>query len=448
MTPLVFEQFMNDPRLQKGKQLLYDTLLEYQSKIAQIKPPDPDRKLSYQQLIARFSEYRGAPLWYPYLGSGMGNGALVELADGSVKYDFISGIGTHFGHGQVDVVYACLDAALQDVVMQGNLEQNTSSVEFCKVLIEQSRLDHCFLTSSGAMACENALKIIFQKKEPAQRILAFERNFMGRTLLLSNITDKPSFREGLPQPFQVDYLPFNEQAIPKLEALLAEHPDQYAAMCFELIQGEGGYYAGSTELFTSLMKILKQHSVAVLVDEIQTLGRTPSLFAFQHFELSEYVDVVTFGKLTQVCGTLFRDSFRPRAGLISQTFTGSTSAIESGLAILHELIHSGYLGPDGKIEKYARLFQTHLAQLSQKYPQLIKGPFGYGLMVAATVLGGEPEKVKMFLNKLFDAGVIAFSCGATPMRVRMLVPLGSVHSVDIDNVMEIFEKVLVECSAS
>ena len=61
---------------------------------------------------------------------------------------------------------------------------------------------------------------------------------MGRTCLLANITDKPAYREGLPHIIDVDYVPFGPEGVPILEKYLKEH--SYAAMTFELIQGEGG----------------------------------------------------------------------------------------------------------------------------------------------------------------------------------------------------------------
>lgn len=80
-----------------------------------------------------FSEARGGKLYYPYLGSGMGNGPFMELTDGSVRYDFINGIGVHhFEHSNAKIIEACLDAALEDTVMQGNLQQNESAFTFQK----------------------------------------------------------------------------------------------------------------------------------------------------------------------------------------------------------------------------------------------------------------------------------------------------------------------------
>ena len=138
----------------------------------------------------------------------------MELADGSVKYDMISGIGVHYlGHSHPALIAAGVDAAIRDTVMQGNLQQNVESVAMSQTLLDlanrgEKRLTHCFLTTSGSMANENSLKIILQKQTPASRVLAFEHAFAGRTLAMSMITDKASFRTGLPKVLDVDYLPF------------------------------------------------------------------------------------------------------------------------------------------------------------------------------------------------------------------------------------------------
>ena len=90
--------------------------------------------------------------------------------------------------------------------MQGNLQQNERSFELMKLLINQSKMDHCILTSSGAMANENGLKLLFHKQPQKKRIMAFEHCFMGRTITLAQITDKASYRTGLPTSIHIDYI--------------------------------------------------------------------------------------------------------------------------------------------------------------------------------------------------------------------------------------------------
>jgi 4-aminobutyrate aminotransferase-like enzyme len=335
--------------------------------------------------------------------------------------------------------------------MQGHLQQNQDAIVLSRLLVAASGMDHCFLSSSGAMANENALKLAFHQASPAVRVLAFDKCFMGRSITLSQITDKPAFREGLPITLHVDYVPFYhpddpegslKRAVHVLRHHLARYPGQHAAMCFELVQGEGGFNVATPDFFRTLMQILKEHAIPVFVDEIQTFGRTPRLFAFQYYGLEAYVDVVTIGKLSQVCATLFKSHMKPKPGLLSQTFTSSTAALQTSCWILQHLLSEGFYGPEGKIVKLHRHFEQHFQRLERAYPGKISGPYGIGAMVAFTPFDGEPSRVAQFVQDLFHAGIISFVAGSHPMRVRFLIPAGVMTLKDVDDVMEILETVL------
>lgn len=459
MSELIGQSLFNDPRVAEGKRLMLAALAENQRRLAGIRPPRAELKQSYEQTLRQFAELRGGPLYYPYLGSGIGRGPLVELADGSVKYDMINGIGVHyFGHSHPALVEASLDAAMRDTVMQGNLQQNTESMEVARTFVQMASkngapLIHCFLTTSGAMANENGLKMVLNKKSPANRLLAFEHTFAGRTLVLSQITDKAAYRAGLPTVIAVDYVPFYDEARPEesrreavrvLKEHLARYPKQHAAMWMELVLGEGGYYAAGREFLVAIIEVLKAHGVAVCFDEIQTFGRTTEPFAFQHFGLDQFADVATVGKLTQVCATLFSDEYKPPAGLISQTFTGSTSSLFAARSILGMLQQGDFFGLDGKIMRLRERFVGKLKQIASRHDNRIRGPFGLGAMIAFTPLDGKEPTVKKFLTALFDAGVIAFICSANPYRARFLMPVGAIADEDIDAVCALIERVLAE----
>ncbi len=463
MADLIKQKLQNDPRLAKAQQLLKEALLEYQNQITGIKQGDPQLKLAYDRFIKQISELRGGKLYYPYLSSGLGKGALVELADGSVKYDFITGIGTHyFGHSHPGLLMASVEAALEDTIIQGNLQQSVKALEILEMFVKAAclkgaKLKHCFLTSSGAMANENALKIIFQKKHPAKRLLAFRRNFAGRTMVMCQITDKPENKEGLPKVLDVDYIPFfdpekpkesTQEAVTCLLKYLKHHPQDYAGMMFELIQGEGGYYPGDRQFFIAIMDILKKNNIAIFVDEIQTFGRTAELFAFQHFGLDEFMEVVTIGKLTQVCATLFTKEYLSKPGFISQTFTTSTSALYASQVILNEILNEGYLGENGKIMRLSKYFTEKLEKISQRHPDWMKGPFGLGAMIGFTPFDGSENLTKQFLQQLYQNGVLSFIAGGHPSRVRFLMPIGTVTTVDIDQVSLIIEQTLGQVANS
>src|SRR5688572_6899757 len=165
MSQTVAQALFSDPRVAQAKQLLLAALAEHQRGLTGVRPARGELKVAYEEMVKQFSGARGGPLFFPYLGSGIGRGSLVELADGSVKYDMISGIGVHYlGHSHPLLAEVAIDAALRDTVMQGNLQQNVECVKLAQTLIDfanrdqnNKRLPHCFFTSSGAMANENAL---------------------------------------------------------------------------------------------------------------------------------------------------------------------------------------------------------------------------------------------------------------------------------------------------
>ena len=177
---------------------------------------------------------------------------------------------------------------------------------------------------------------------------------------------------------------------------------------------------------------------------MQSFARTSKLFAFQHFELQDFVDVVTIGKISQICATLFKSSFAPKQGLVSQTFTGSTSAILASKTIINELLNNNFFGPEGKHEKLHQHFEKHLKQIQISTNGLLQGPFGTGMMVAFTVYKGDKDKSIAFTKKLFDNGLIVFTAGEDPTRVRMLLPSGGITFEDIDQAALIIENTIKE----
>ncbi|MEM1355038.1 MAG: aminotransferase class III-fold pyridoxal phosphate-dependent enzyme [Planctomycetota bacterium] len=460
---LAADQLASDPRVVQARALLAAALRDAQSSLAGVRPADPARAEQVETVYDQFAAVRGGALPLKYLGSGLGKGALVELLDGSVKYDLINGIGVHgLGHSDPGLLDAGITAALSDCVMQGNLQQNAESKDLCDDLVELAnqhgaRLNHCFLTTAGSMANENAIKIIFQKHAPATHLLAFARNFCGRTLAMSAITDKHLYRDGLPEAFQVHYLPFYkpadkqksiDSALKHLHLHLRRYPGKIAGAMFEMVQGEGGYHPGDTDFFRALMAECRAHNVAVLVDEVQSFGRTSQPFAFQHYGLDELVDVVSVGKMSQVCATLFTDHYVPRPGLISQTFTGSTAQIFAAREVLARIRAEGWFGESGLNMTVRGWFASRFVDLHHKHPGLIaRELYGLGAMIGFEVFGGDPEKTKAVMSRMYELGVIAFVCGANPLRLRFLPPVGHLNEADVDAVMAIVEQALLDVAA-
>lgn len=458
MANTIAHAFFTDPRLQEAKKLIQETLKDHQKNITGVKPAVPELKESYDQLLKKVAEYRGGALFYNYLGSGIGKGSLVELADGSVKYDFITGIGVHYmGHSHHGVIDAQIDGAVSNTVMNGHLQQNADTASLLELLSKEAckngaEVKNVFLTTSGAMANENAFKIIFQKRAAASRFFAFEKCFSGRTLGMAWVTDKGAYRQGLPKTLDVDYIPFYnaedhqgsiDRTVYALKKAIQRYPGQHAGIIMELIQGENGSIVGHTEFFEAIIAVCKENNISVMVDEVQTFARTKDLFAFQYFKLDKHVDVVTIGKNAQICATFFKDDHKPKPGLLSQTFTGASSQIRAASYVVNEIVKGGYLGEGGKIEKLHARFKGNLEKLAQKHQGKLKGPYGVGAMVGMTVFSGDEPKTKAFTMKLFDNGVLSFMASGHPTtRVRFLMPVLAVTEQDIDEVCRIIDETL------
>jgi acetylornithine aminotransferase len=305
---------------------------------------------------------------------------------------------------------------------------------------------HGVLTTSGAMANENALKIAFQAAMPARRVFAFDHAFAGRTLALAQVTDKAAYREGLPPTITVDHVPFPEDesglwpCLDAMERARQRFPGDHAAFIIETIQGEGGYTVGHGPSLRALCQRCQDAGILVIADEVQTFGRLQAPFACQYFGFADLVDIIAIGKATQVCATLYTAAAKPRPGLVSQTFTGSSTALHACAAIIDALGHGDFHGGHGRISQIESRCHRHLELLADE--GLVRGPYGAGAMVACTPLGGGRKEVLALAQECFAEGLIAFVCGADPMRLRLLLPFGVISDGQIDQAFALLGRVL------
>lgn len=407
------------------------------AEITAVKPPNPETAGEFNKKLETIASYRGRPLYWPFISSGRGNGAYVECQDGSVKLDFINGIGVHLlGHGHPKVIAATVRGALQECVNQGHLQPGEEYFALSEKLLQMakgSRLKHVWLSTCGTMANENALKMARQKKSPARMVIAMENAFAGRSTMMAEVTDNPGYKQGLPEYNEVLRIPYYDKFDPKssektleiFKGHIEKHKNNISAFCFEPMLGEGGYRSAPLTYYRPLFEECRKHGIAIWADEVQTFLRTGEAFAFQKIGFSDYVDIVTIAKTVQVAATLYTEEYNPKPGLIAGTFAGATAALSAGLAILEEMTrdNGAYFGPQGLIQKT----HDHIVQELQKLCDgsckgLLEDPDGLGLMIAVTPFKGDKDKTNKLIKVLFNNGLMAYTCGKDPLRIRFLIP--------------------------
>ncbi|USN99455.1 MAG: aminotransferase class III-fold pyridoxal phosphate-dependent enzyme [Phycisphaeraceae bacterium] len=457
--------------VKKAVDTIVDEVAAASAKLTGVRGPIEGLEQPYEDSLKKLGEQRGRPLYYPYVGSGAGNGFYVELADGSVKIDMVGGIGyTPLGHAHPELIRAAVTASMEDNLKHGHLQATGALFEFSDKLLtlaqRKSKLAHIFVSAGGALANENAIKICYQKHAPASRVIAFSHCFMGRTVTMAQIGDAAGNRQGVPLSTQVDYMDFwnaaeadrvgqqahIDAACRKLQEYIDRYPRQHACFIFELVQGEGGFVTAPREYFVALMELCRKNSIAVWADEIQSFNRTTELFAFEMLDLGEYIDVLTVGKATQACATLYTADYNPKPSLLSGTFTGATPEFAVGKRVLEILEASDLYGPGGMAAKHHKAFRDQVGALKAKhrdwFPDLPCGiAGGVGGMMRFTPFGGDKEKVGKATKVLFEEGLVTFYNGHGPYHIRFLPPLAVMSLEDWPTVFEVVERGLARVAA-
>jgi acetylornithine/N-succinyldiaminopimelate aminotransferase len=453
---LIGKKIENSPVIESLASDLVDEVMVHNAEISGVRSANPALADGYKKKMDLIAALRGRPLYHPYVGTGAGNGCFVELEDGSVKLDLINGIGIHImGHSHPRVMKAAVRGALSDVVMQGNLQPNHDYIRLTEKLVQiagrRSRLKHAWFSTCGTMANENALKMARQKNSPAKYVFAMKNAFAGRSTMMAEVTDNTAYKQGLPEYGEILRIPNYdkkdpqsiEKALRSMKEQYAKHEKDISCFVFEPMLGEGGFVPTPREFFVPLLDFCKLNKIAVWADEVQTFARTGEFFAFETLDLGSYVDLVTIAKTVQLGATLYTEEYNPKPGLIAGTFSGGSSSMTAGLEIL-EMLEEGFLGNNGRIAKIHEQFIQGLNELNAGTCQnLVRDAGGMGLMIAFTPFDGKKEQVEALIKVLFKNGMIAFSCGKDPVRIRFLIP-AIIQDHEINLALQIVEKSILE----
>ncbi|WP_047248900.1 4-aminobutyrate--2-oxoglutarate transaminase [Chromobacterium subtsugae] len=296
------------------------------------------------------------------------------------------------------------------------------------------------LFTTGAEAVENAVKVA-RAFTGRPGIIAFGGAFHGRSLLGMALTGKvaPYKLNFGPFPSDIYHAPYPSalhgvsiaESLTGLERLFKYDidPARVAAIIYEPVQGEGGFYPAPAEWVKALRALCDRHGILLIADEVQSgFARTGKLLASEHFDAVP--DLITMAKSLAGGFTLSALTGRaevmdaPAPGGLGGTYAGNPLAVAAALAVL-DVIESEKL-----LERAQRLgdaLKEKLNGLKTAVPQIAEVR-GLGAMIAVEFNQPgshtpDPDFAKKVQQHALANGLILLTCGVYANVVRFLFPL-------------------------
>ncbi|WP_426029551.1 aspartate aminotransferase family protein [Caulobacter sp. DWP3-1-3b2] len=340
----------------------------------------------------------------------------------------------------------------------------------------------------GAQAVEDSLKLVRNASNGKQLMFAFEGGYHGRTLGASAITSSYRYRRRfghLSDRAQFIEFPYHfrgprgmskeeygEACVAKFARLFETEYNgvldtktgqaEFAAFYIEPIQGTGGYVIPPPNFFIELKKVLDQHGILLVVDEIQMgMWRTGKLWSIEHFGVQP--DVLVFGKaltngLNPLSGVWAREElinpeiFPP--GSTHSTFNSNPMGTAVALEVLRMTSEVDY---GAKVLEKGAYFLEGLKDLQKRWPQ-IGDVDGLGLALRAEICeadGFTPNKA--LLNRMEAEGMkgdievdgkrygLILDVGGYHKNVITLAPSLEISKGEIDLGLKLLDAILRRC---
>lgn len=318
--------------------------------------------------------------------------------------------------------------------------------------------------TTGAEACENAVKIA-RIATGRSGVIAFGGAFHGRTFMGMSLTGKVDpYKKGfgammpdvwhVPFPQEVHNIT-TEDAMAGLTKLFKADldPARVAAIIFEPVQGEGGFYPAPKGLVRAIRKLCDEHGIVMIADEVQTgFARTGTLFAMQAYGVA--ADLTTMAKglagglpLAAVTGKAeLMDAAHP--GGLGGTYGGNPLGIAAANAVLDVIEEEDLCA---RANELGGRLKQRLEAIRSVTPEIvdIRGP---GFMVAvefanATTHEPDPGLTGRVRMEALKRGLILLTCGVYGNVIRFLAPI-TIPDAHFAEAMDILEESVAAARAA
>jgi 4-aminobutyrate aminotransferase-like enzyme len=238
---------------------------------------------------------------------------------------------------------------------------------------------------------------------------------------------------------------------------------EFGALYMEPVQGTGGFVIPPKEYFVGLKKVLEEHKILLVDDEVQMgFFRTGKFWAIQH--LGVVPDIVVFGQaltnglnpLSGVWAT--EDLINPKTfppGSTHSTYAGNPQGTAVALEVLKLLEEQDY---ENKVKEKGQYFLSQLKELQKKYPKIMGDVDGLGLALRIELCqqdGTTPnpeltqriflEGMKGDLKKNGTNYGLVLKIGGYYKNAFSLSPSFEITTEQIDLAVEFFDQLMERC---
>jgi acetylornithine/succinyldiaminopimelate/putrescine aminotransferase/predicted amino acid dehydrogenase len=301
--------------------------------------------------------------------------------------------------------------------------------------------------------------------------LALQGAFHGKTTGALQLTYNPDFRDPWRHiGFPVKFLPFNDSqaareivsaytdffidldiSVPGEIKLAKRSYSDVTACIVEPIQGEGGIRVLDSHFLATLRELADTHGFPLIIDEIQTMGRTGSFLATEQDGI--HGDYYTFSKalgggLAKISALLVRkDRYIESFGYLhTSTFADDCFSSAIGLGVLDLLCRddSFLLRECARKGEYLK---SGLERIGQQYPGIISDIRGRGLMLGVAFCELR-ESQSPLIRVLSEQHLLSFMISGfllNELRIRVAPTVSAHQVIRIEPSAYITQEQLDEC---
>jgi acetylornithine/N-succinyldiaminopimelate aminotransferase len=366
-----------------------------------------------------------------------GRGMKVWSSDGREYLDFVGGVAVNcLGHCHPKVVIA-LQKQAQRLIHVSNYFHIEPQIELARLLVENSFADKVFFCNSGAEANEAAIKLArrYYSEIAGQNrfeIITALNSFHGRTLATLSASGQEKLRQGFGPPVAL----FRHVEFNNITALERAVTPETCAVMLEPIQGEGGVVIPDAGYLRDVRSLCDRHGILLILDEVQTgMGRTGSLFAYEHFGITP--DIMTLAKGlgggvpigAMLATEKVAAAFQPATH--GSTFGGNPLVCAAGVATIEVILEDGFLLD--QCRRMGAYLTKRLEGLKEEFPSKVAGIRGMGLLIGMELIRDCAPVVKACMEN----GILV-NCTAGNV-LRFMPPL-IVTEKEIDHLADVLEQ--------